>query len=139
MTDGAVTVVNPETNKEVLPFIAGEKPPEVPKQPELTRKQIGELRRRYFTKEYSRVLKCGHKFDPNSIPRTHCDACWEVYFRSIDLVEIHNALQASVQAVVTQYGEVFVKQFRRFVQHSLATGGNDVPTSSPTDIQPKAV
>lgn len=120
----AVVELTPEAKAANLPFTSGEQPPAQPKQ-EFTRRQIGALRKRFLTVEYARVAKCGAPFNPNSIPRTHCDACWEVYFRSIDLVAIHDALQISVPAVVAQYGTVFVKQFRRFVTQSLAEGATD--------------
>lgn len=119
MNDAEVNVVKPELDETTLPFKSGEKPPEQPKQPELTRKQIGELRKRFLTREYSRVIACGHKFVPDSMPHNHCNACWEVFFKSSDLVEIHDALQVSIPAVITLHGEVFVKQFRRFLKLQL--------------------
>ena len=135
MNDAEVTVVNPELNETTLPFKSGEKPPEQPKQPELTRKQIGELRKRFLTREYSRVIACGHKFIPDSMPHNHCDDCWEVFFKSIDLVEIHDALQVSIPAVIALHGEVFVKQFRRFLKLQLEANPITVEEHGSTPIE----
>ena len=124
-----------EVTEVKLPFKSGEKPPEQPKQPELTRKQIGELRKRFLTREYSRVIACGHKFVPDSMPHNQCNACWEVFFKSSDLVEIHDALQVSIPAVITLRGEVFVKQFRRFLKLQLEANPIPVEEHGSTPIE----
>ena len=93
-----------------------------PKQ-ELTRKQLGQLRRQYVTINHGRVKACGHKakFSATQQPKNNCVDCWEAYFlTSVDLEGIHIVLtKQGVRALVAQRGTKFVKMFRGFLSAKL--------------------
>ena len=93
-----------------------------PKQ-ELTRKQLGQLRRQYVTINHGRVKACNHlaKFSATQPPRGNCVDCWSAYFlTSVDLEGIHIVLtKQGVRALVAQRGTKFVKMFRGFLSAKL--------------------
>jgi hypothetical protein len=93
-----------------------------PKQ-ELTRKQLGQLRRQYITVVHGTVKACGHKakFSATQQPKNNCVDCWSAYFlTSVDLEGIHVVLtKQGVRALVAQRGTKFVKMFRGFLSAKL--------------------
>ena len=93
-----------------------------PKQ-ELTRKQLGQLRRQYVTINHGRVKACNHlaKFSATQPPRGNCVDCWSAYFlTSVDLEGVHVVLtKQGVRALVAQRGTKFVKMFRGFLSAKL--------------------
>lgn len=93
--------------------------PEKPKT--LTRKELGQLRRRYITVVHGTVRACGHKFNPKSQPRTNCESCWEAYFfTAVDTAAIHDDLQkGGKEKLIAVYGKVFTKQFGIFLMNQL--------------------
>jgi hypothetical protein len=96
----------------------------------ITRRMLGQLRRRYLTVVLPEVIACGHKLDQGRTPNNHCDDCWDAYFSSgVDLVLLHDELQISVNKTVAKYGKNFLKQFRRFMERQLAK----TPVPAPVD------
>lgn len=97
------------------------KPESKPEQ--LTRKQIGQLRRQYFTVTHGTVRACGHKatFSKTKQPNNNCIHCWEAYFfTSVDLEGIHVVLtQSGAPALIKQRGTKFVKMFHGFLSAKL--------------------
>ena len=93
-----------------------------PKQ-ELTRKQLGEMRRKYVTHVNATVKACGHpvKFDQTTQPHNNCIECWSAYFlTAIDLEGVHVVLtKQGVRALIAQRGAMFVKMFRGFLNARL--------------------
>jgi hypothetical protein len=89
------------------------------KQPELTRKQIGQLRRQYITKVHGTVKACEHKakFAKDKDPNNNCIYCWEAYFMtSVDLDFIHSVLtQKGAKALISMRGTKFVRMFHGFL------------------------
>jgi hypothetical protein len=119
-----------EVNGEPVKVIAVEEtvaepepPPEPPSPEKLTRKQIGQLRRQYFTKVHGTVRNCGHKakFEKNKPPSNNCVHCWAAYFAtSVDLDLIHAILtQKGGKALVAMYGTKFTKMFHGFLSSQL--------------------
>lgn len=85
--------------------------------PELSKQQIGKLRRQFHTQVYGRVAKCGHQFHPTDQPRTNCTDCWEAFFR------VHTGVVQGVQSILSAFGEKelvnakgteFVKRYKKF-------------------------
>ena len=97
----------------------GEQPPVLPKAPEYTRKQIGEMRRRFITVVHDTVSSCGHKFRKDAQPKNNCFDCWYAYFKlGVNMADIHQQLSIpkfGVMVVTREYGAKFVKMFRRFL------------------------
>jgi len=93
-----------------------------PKQ-ELTRKQLGQLRRQYVTIVHGTVKACGHRarFSATQQPKNNCVDCWEAYFlTSVDLEGIHVVLtKQGVRALIAQRGTKFVTMFRGFLSAKL--------------------
>lgn len=113
----------PEGNQE---------PPE-----QISRKQLGKLRRQYWTRTLPRAVKCGHRIDPSHIPQLNCEHCWEVYFTSLETVtEIHEVLaEKGKRAAEAQYGTKLIEAFQRYLQNALLpekeeTYGNDTPAAN---------
>src|ERR1700690_3494616 len=74
-------------------FVPGEQPPVLPKAPEYSRKQIGEMRRRFMTVVHDTVSACGHKFRKDAQPTNNCPHCWYAYFKMcVNMAEIHRQL-----------------------------------------------
>jgi hypothetical protein len=92
-------------------------------QPKLTKKQIGQLRRRYMTVVHSAVTACGHKvkFDEVHMPTNNCVDCWTAYFMTnVDLEGIHIVLtKKGVRALTALKGTKFVKMFHGFLSSKL--------------------
>jgi hypothetical protein len=88
-----------------------------------TRKEIGQMRRRYVTIVNSTVKACGHpvKFDQTTQPHNNCIECWSAYFlTAIDLEGVHVVLtKQGVRALIAQRGAKFVKMFRGFLNSRL--------------------
>lgn len=93
------------------------------KPPELTAKQLGQLRRQYFTVVHGRVKACGHKakFSKTQQPNSNCTDCWTAFFMtSVDLEGVHVLLtQRGVPELVKQRGKKFVKMFHGFLSSRL--------------------
>jgi hypothetical protein len=108
--------------------------PEKPKQ--LTRAEIGKLRRAYITVVHGIVKACGHKFDPKGQPRmSNCPWCWEAYFMvAVDTAAIHNDLmKGGKKALEAKFGKTFVKQFGQFLIEQMTKEmheNNSRPTNS---------
>ena len=90
-----------------------------------TKKEIGQMRRRYITVQNSTVVTCGHKFKTDgSTPSTNCDDCWSAFFKvNPELIErIHNILRTSGAGVLmATMGRKFVKKFMRYLTAELVT------------------
>jgi hypothetical protein len=88
-----------------------------------TKKEIGQMRRRYVTVQNSTVVTCGHKFKTDgSTPSTNCDDCWHAFFKvNPELIErIHNILRTSGAGVLmASMGRKFVKKFMRYLEAEL--------------------
>ena len=97
----------------------GEKPPEK-KQP-ISRKELGQLRKRFITVQHAIVKACGHKLNPYDTPKNNCMGCWEAHFMNgvIDLPYIHKLLDADPEGVEVQFGKKFVKMLRRYVRQKM--------------------
>lgn len=107
--------------------------PEKPKQ--LTRKELGQLRRRYITVTHGTVRACGHKFDSTRQPKLNCTDCWDAYFMTaVDTAAIHDDLmKGGKKQLVNVYGKVFTKQFGRFLtEQMMRENENDSGTPSST-------
>lgn len=85
--------------------------------PKLTKRQIGELRNKFFTKRQGTVVVCGHKIGANDEPNTNCKDCWEAYFRT------HTGVVKGIEAIIATFGEVelvkargskFVKRYKQY-------------------------
>lgn len=102
------------------PEITLEKPEE-PKPEQLSRRQIGQLHRRYWTVELPRATKCGHRLDPGKRPQLNCECCWEVYFTSLENVtELHETLvEHGKRAAESKYGTKVIKAFQRYLNNAL--------------------
>lgn len=117
-------VVNPSAGIDVplLPedpdFREPAKPPA-----ELTRKQIGQMRRQYLTVVHGTVKNCGHKarFSATMAPNSNCIYCWEAYFMtSVDLEGVHAVItQGGVKELVKHRGKKFTKMFHGFLASRL--------------------
>jgi hypothetical protein len=99
-------------------------PEEVSTPPEkLTRKQIGQLRRQYYTVVHGTVKACGHKakFAKGKDPGNNCVHCWSAYFMtSVDLDLIHAVLtQKGGKALVAMRGTKFVRMFHGFLSSKM--------------------
>jgi hypothetical protein len=103
--------------------VSTEAPAEAPKPPKLTKKQIGQLRRQYFTITHGTVTACGHKakFSQTQQPNTNCVNCWVAYFMTaVDLEGIHAIISnRGVKELERQKGKKFVKQFHGFLSSRL--------------------
>ena len=93
-----------------------------PKQ-ELTRKQLGQLRRQYVTINHGRVKACNHlaKFSATQPPKGNCVECYKAYFMTCcDLDSIHIILtKQGVKALERIHGRKFVRAFHGFLSQSL--------------------
>jgi hypothetical protein len=93
-------------------------------------KEIGRLRRRYFTREFGTVNRCGHKFHPTDEPHTGCEACWEAYF--VEQTGIRHGVEAIVRSfgipqLKKTRGDRFTKMYLRFIAaHPLQIRGDQV-------------
>lgn len=89
----------------------------------LTKKQIGQLRRQYITTVHGTVRNCGHKaaFSKDHDPKNNCVHCWAAYFAtSVDLDLVHAVLtQKGVKALVAMRGTKFTKMFHGFLSSQL--------------------
>jgi hypothetical protein len=118
------------------------------KPPELTAKQLGQLRRRWVTKVNGTVRACGHKdnFSKTDMragkqPNSNCVECWKAYFMtSVDLEGIHVVLtKQGVRALVALRGKKFTKMFHGFLSACLlpalaAEATQQLPTGEPAKI-----
>lgn len=103
---------------------------EKPKQP--TRKELGQLRRRFITVVQLTVIKCGHKLKQDKQPNGNCVYCWEAFFHTVaNLDELAESLRThGVQKFVAKYGEKFTKNFRGFVAQQLMSS-----QPQPTEVE----
>ena len=71
-----------------------------PKQPELTKDQLGKLRRQHITQgPFDTVNACGHQFHATAEPKhANCPDCWEAFFN------VHTGVVAASQSIVTAFG-----------------------------------
>jgi hypothetical protein len=114
-----------------------------PKQ-ELTRKQLGQLRRQYVTINHGRVKACNHlaKFSATQPPKGNCVDCWKAWFMTqCDLDSLHVILtQQGAKELIKQRGVKFVKALHGFLASCLLpTLINEVnkaiPAGEPAQIQ----
>ena len=93
-----------------------------PKQ-ELTRKQLGQLRRQYVTINHGRVKACNHlaKFSATQPPKGNCVDCYKAYFMTCcDLDSVHIILtKQGVKALERIHGRKFVRALHGFLSQSL--------------------
>src|SRR5271166_6250957 len=96
--------------------------PDAPPQ-ELTRKQLGQLRRQRLTVTHGVVKSCGHKakFAKDKDPGNNCVKCWEAYMAtSVDLEFIHTVLTTKgVKALIAMKGKKFVRMFHGFLSSKM--------------------
>jgi hypothetical protein len=106
--------MEPELSEQTTNSLAEPEAPAAPPE-QLTRKQIGQLRRQYFTKVHGTVKACGHKakFAKDKDPGNNCAQCWAAYFAtSVDLEFIHTVLTTKgVKALIAMKGTKFTKMF----------------------------
>lgn len=71
-----------------------------PKQPQLSKIELGKLRRQYITQgPFEEVIACGHKMHPTAPPKhANCADCWEAFFN------VHPGVVAVAQSIVTAFG-----------------------------------
>ena len=97
--------------------------PNAPPPEQLTRKQIGQLRRAHMTVVHGVVKACGHKakFAKDKDPGNNCVYCWEAYFMTaVDLDFIHTVLtQKGTPALVAMKGKKFVRNFHGFLSSKM--------------------
>lgn len=94
---------------------------EAPKQ--ISRKELGKLRRIHLTIQHSTVTACGHKFVQTKQPNNNCPDCWSAFFRLVQNVEdLHGILaKQGTKGLTTKFGRRFVKQFGKYLQMELPT------------------
>lgn len=88
--------------------------------------ELGQLRRKFFTREFPRIKTCGHKYIPNTAPHGKCEACWHAYFigteglltKTLQIVAEKGA-EGTAQLTAT-YGTKWVKALDRFITKALA-------------------
>lgn len=118
-----IAAFNAEDEASTPITVSTEVPAEAPKPPKLTKKQIGQLRRQYFTITHGTVTACGHKakFSQTQQPNSNCVNCWVAYFMTaVDLEGIHAIIsQRGVKELERQKGKKFVKQFHGFLSSRL--------------------
>lgn len=107
---------------------------------QLTRKQIGQLRRQYLTIVHGTVKQCGHKakFSKDKAPNSNCVHCWEAYFMtSVDLDGIHAILSTKgAQELIKHRGTKFVRMFHGFLSARLLPAlAAETSVESPAMIQ----
>lgn len=95
-----------------------------PKPPQYTRKQLGQLRRKYITIVHGKVKACGHaaSFTATKQPRNNCVECWRAFFMTtVDLEGVHKMLtEKGVKALEATYGTKFMRNFHGFLATALA-------------------
>ena len=93
---------------------------------QLTRKQLGQLRRQYLTTVHGTVRSCKHKakFSATQIPRNNCVTCWKAFFvTAVDLEAVHKLLtEKGVKALENKYGTKFMRNFHGFLATALNPG-----------------
>jgi hypothetical protein len=114
--------MEPELSEQPTNSMAEPEAPAAPPE-QLTRKQIGQLRRQYFTKVHGTVKACGHKakFAKDKDPGNNCAQCWAAYFAtSVDLEFIHTVLTTKgVKALIAMKGTKFTRMFHGFLSSQL--------------------
>lgn len=91
---------------------------EVVAPPKLTREAWKLALRTYFTVRRNRVTACGHKFNPESDPRTNCQDCWFAYLQTNgQMTQIaHECFQEAGRDVLERArGRKFVRMFLKFM------------------------
>jgi hypothetical protein len=93
--------------------------------------KLGELRRKFFTREYPKVKTCGHQFVPGNQPRTNCPDCWHAYFVDSekllkDTLEVLHKVgeEGGMIALTNINGKKWVKHFQRFIAFLVAYQAN---------------
>jgi|ERR1035441_7369385 hypothetical protein len=83
----------------------------------VTQSDVKKFNKELITRQLPRVKNCGHKFDPEVLPRLHCDECLFSYFNQSDqfVIELHNQYKENKQKLIGQYGSNFVRQFGRYM------------------------
>ncbi len=108
-----------------------------------TRKQLGQLRRQYFTKVHGTVKACGHKakFAKDKDPNNNCVHCWTAYFMtSVDLDFVHAVLtQKGGKALIAMKGTKFVRMFHGFLSSQLLPALAAEINEKPQDEAPAQV
>ena len=101
-----------------IPTVSTEPSP-VPAPQLPTRKQLGQLRRRYLTIVHGVVRACGHKakFSSTKQPTNNCVDCWVAFFStSVDLLSVHKLLaDKGVRGLEAEYGTKFMRAFHGFL------------------------
>src|SRR5271166_5125921 len=98
-TESSEQAMNQTLPSETDTTVAEPLPP-APAPEQLTRKQLGQLRRQWITQINGTVKACGHKDNFSKTekragkqPNNNCVYCWEAYFMtSVDLDLIHTVL-----------------------------------------------
>lgn len=85
----------------------------------LTRKQIGQLKRQYYTTVHGTVRACGHlaKFSQSKPPSNNCVECWTAFFSTcVDLLGVHKLLaEKGVKGLERVYGTKYMHNFHGFL------------------------
>lgn len=109
------------TNKEqtnITPKEINSDHPDLQKK-ELTKKDIGNIRRMYFTVKHSIVEECGHKYNDLQEPHNNCPHCWFSFFNSHgDMVKLADEVfheQNGTKLLAKLKGDKFVKMFTHFM------------------------
>ena len=97
--------------------------PPAPAPENLTRKQLGQLRRQYMTITHGTVRACGHlaRFSKDHDPKNNCIDCWSAYLAtSVDLEFVHTILTTKGVAELTKIkGKKFVRMFHGWLSSQL--------------------
>ena|SRR5271166_1834676 len=104
----------PPEDKAVAESIGAQTAPQ-----QLTRKQLGQMRRAYMTTVHGTVRACEHKakFGPSKQPNNNCVDCWTAFFAAyVDLMAVHKLLtDKGVKGLEKTYGTKFMRAFHGFL------------------------
>lgn len=133
---GPETVTVVAENGEVKKVLESATKEETPKPKQLSRKEIGQLRRAYITVVNPTVIKCGHKLHKDKAPNNNCIYCWEAFFHTIaNLEELIAALRGlGLKKFTAKYGTKFAKNFRGFVGRELMRARAE-QQAEPTEVK----
>lgn len=88
---------------------------------EISRKELGQIRKHYYTVQHPEVTACGHKIDLGKPPVRNCEECWYAYFKtSANLEEIRTVMGVGgISGLTARFGIKFAKAFRDFLHFEL--------------------
>jgi hypothetical protein len=83
----------------------------------ITLSEYRKFNKQFTTRELPTVKVCGHKFNPDELPRNHCPECIFAFFNQDEnfVIDIHTQYKTDKQALTKTYGSVFVRLFGRYM------------------------